>query len=154
MMNNNLEFLNLINVEHPKYSIGDKIRTRHINDDLIDVNYRYKLIISYGVIVGMIPNYKSGKWDYFIMFDDVKFDYELAYSDKDFEPVPKSPEFNLGDKVYYSVDLAGMKPQLGVIKGIKVNDNGVSYQIFDIDENETLSYGDYLSNIQYLKKAL
>ena len=152
-MNNNLDFLALINVERPKYSIGDKIRTRHINDDLIDVNYRYKLIISYGVIVGMIPNHESGKWNYFIMFDDAKFDYELAYTDNDFEPIPKSSEFSLDDKVYYSVDLAGMEPQLGVIKGIKFNDSGVHYQIFDIDENGILSYNDYLSNIPYLKKV-
>lgn len=60
-MNNNLDFLMLIDVEYPKYKIGDKVRTRHINNDLIDVNYRYRLIINYNVVVGMKPDYKSGK---------------------------------------------------------------------------------------------
>jgi len=84
-MNNSLEFLTLINVEYPQYKIGDKVRRRYINDDEIDIDNYHKLRTIYGVIVGMIPNYKSGKWEYFIMWNDAIYDFDSGYTDNEFE---------------------------------------------------------------------
>lgn len=83
----NLDFLTLINVEHPKYKIGDKIKIRYVNDDKIDVDRYLKLMTLYGVIVGMIPDHYCGKWRYFIMFEDAKYDYESGHYDDQFEPI-------------------------------------------------------------------
>lgn len=86
-MINNLDFLTLINVEHPKCKIGDKIKIRYICDDWIDVDRHLKLQTLYGVIVGMIPDYECGKWKYFIMFEDAIYDYESGHYDNQFELV-------------------------------------------------------------------
>lgn len=81
LISNPIQFVgNRLEIPDPKFKIGDRVKHRYICDDSLDKERYLKLVISYGVILWIIPSVSLNRWELCILWDNENAKYFDCYS--------------------------------------------------------------------------